>query len=171
MCFSQSSITFLIINFKLCVCCSFLLFRLDRSNSDGKTSLKWQKSPETTANSQDVSNFYWFTWKMFIFRNIYRCKSTIVRSSYHIIPYNVFKFLTVPLVNQHGVTQSLTLSWINRLLFLETWAWVTCGSLGNHLCFMFSSWHWPRLLNKSATFKTTLVQVCNIESYLCPRCV
>ena len=63
------------------------------------------------------------------------------------------------------------LSWINRLLFLETWAWSTCGSFGNHLFFLFLSWDWPRLLNKSATFKTTFVQVCNIESYYRPGCL
>ena len=31
-----------------------------RNNSDGKASLKRQKSPETTTDTLDVSNFYWF---------------------------------------------------------------------------------------------------------------
>ena len=39
------------------------------------------------------------------------------------IPYDVFKFSTVPLVTRLSVTQRVTLSWINRLLFVETWAW------------------------------------------------
>ena len=38
----------------------------------------------------------------------------------HTIPYNVFKFSTVPLVTQHRVTQQVTRSGINRWLFLET---------------------------------------------------
>ena len=32
----------------------------DRNNSDGKTSLKRQKSLETTTETQDASKFYWF---------------------------------------------------------------------------------------------------------------
>ena len=39
-------------------------------------NLKRQRSPETTANTQDES-----TCKMFIFWNIYRCKSTILSRS------------------------------------------------------------------------------------------
>ena len=33
-------------------------------NSDGKASLKRQKSPETTTDTQGMSKFYWFyeTW-------------------------------------------------------------------------------------------------------------
>ena len=50
---------------------------------DGKASLKRQKSPETTTDTQDASKFYWFYVKMFIFRNIYSCKSTIFRSPYY----------------------------------------------------------------------------------------
>ena len=34
--------------------------RLRLFNSDGKASLKRQKSQETTTNTQDVSKFYWF---------------------------------------------------------------------------------------------------------------
>ena len=34
--------------------------RGDGNNSDGKASLKRQKSPETTWDTQDVCNFYWF---------------------------------------------------------------------------------------------------------------
>ena len=29
-------------------------------NSDGKASLKQQKSPETTTDTQGMSKFYWF---------------------------------------------------------------------------------------------------------------
>ena len=32
----------------------------DMDNSDGKASLKWQKSPETTTDTQGMSKFYWF---------------------------------------------------------------------------------------------------------------
>ena len=47
----------------LCVRCSFrrfLLFKLafDMDNSDGKASLKQQKSSETTTDTQDASKFY-----------------------------------------------------------------------------------------------------------------
>ena len=38
--------------------CSALTSSLDRSNSDGKASLKRQKPPETTTDTQDVSKFY-----------------------------------------------------------------------------------------------------------------
>ena len=31
-----------------------------RNNTDGKASLKRQKSPETTKDTQDLSKFYWF---------------------------------------------------------------------------------------------------------------
>ena len=41
----------------------------------------------------------------------------------HTIPHKVFKFSTVPLVAGLRVTQRVTLSWINRLLFPETWTW------------------------------------------------
>ena len=55
----------------------------DMNNSDGKISLKRQKSPETTTETQDMGKFIDFTRKMFLFRNIYRCKSTIFRSPYY----------------------------------------------------------------------------------------
>ena len=32
----------------------------DRNSSDGEASLKRQKSPETTTDTQDVSKYYWF---------------------------------------------------------------------------------------------------------------
>ena len=32
----------------------------DMNNSDGKISLKRQKSPETTTETQDMGKFYWF---------------------------------------------------------------------------------------------------------------
>ena len=32
----------------------------DMDNSDGKASLKRQKSPETTTDTKGMSNFYWF---------------------------------------------------------------------------------------------------------------
>ena len=45
------------------------------------------------------------------------------------IPYNMFKFSTVPLITEHHITQHVLLSWINRFLFLETWAPDAFGSL------------------------------------------
>ena len=40
----------------------------DMDNSDGKASLKRQKSPETTTDTQGMSNFFIdFTCKIFIF--------------------------------------------------------------------------------------------------------
>ena len=38
--------------------CAALTSSFDRNNSDGKARLKRQKSPETTTDTQDVSNFY-----------------------------------------------------------------------------------------------------------------
>ena len=35
-----------------------LAFSFDRNNSDGKASLKQQKLPETTMDTQDVSKVY-----------------------------------------------------------------------------------------------------------------
>ena len=32
----------------------------NRNNSDGKASLKRQRTPETTTDTKDVSKFYWF---------------------------------------------------------------------------------------------------------------
>ena len=32
----------------------------DMDNSDGKASLKQQKSPETTTDTRGMSKFYWF---------------------------------------------------------------------------------------------------------------
>ena len=32
----------------------------DMNNSDGKITLKRQKSPETTTETQDMGKFYWF---------------------------------------------------------------------------------------------------------------
>ena len=62
--------------------CAALTPSFDKNNSDGKASLKQQKSPETTTDTQDASVID-FTSKIFIFRNIYRCKSTIFRSPYY----------------------------------------------------------------------------------------
>ena len=59
-----------------------LIQSFDWNNSEGKASLKQQKSPETTTDTQDASVID-FTSKIFIFRNIYRCKSTIFRSPYY----------------------------------------------------------------------------------------
>ena len=38
--------------------CAALTSSFDRNNSDGKASLKQQKSPETTTDTQDVSKCY-----------------------------------------------------------------------------------------------------------------
>ena len=55
---------------------------------------------------------------------------TITISKYDLtIPYNMFKFSTVSLVTEHHITQHVLLSWINRFLFLETWAPDAFGSL------------------------------------------
>ena len=64
--------------------CAALTSSFDRNNSDGKASLKQQKSPETTTDTQDASVID-FTCKIFIFRNIYHRKSTIFRSPYYFL--------------------------------------------------------------------------------------
>ena len=38
--------------------CAALTSSFDRNNSDGKASLKQQKSPETTTDTQGMSKFY-----------------------------------------------------------------------------------------------------------------
>ena len=38
--------------------CAALTSSFDKNNSDGKASLKQQKSPETTTDTQDVSKCY-----------------------------------------------------------------------------------------------------------------
>ena len=43
-----------------CVTRCVTLLSFDMDNSDGKASLKWQKSPETTTDTQGMSRFYWF---------------------------------------------------------------------------------------------------------------
>ena len=40
--------------------CAALTLSFDRNNSDGKASLKRQKSPEITTDTQDVIKFYRF---------------------------------------------------------------------------------------------------------------
>ena len=40
--------------------CAALTSSFDMDNSDGKASLKRQKSPETTTDTQGMSKFYWF---------------------------------------------------------------------------------------------------------------
>ena len=40
--------------------CAALTSSFDRNNSDGKVSLKQQKTPETTTDKQDASKCYWF---------------------------------------------------------------------------------------------------------------
>ena len=55
----------------------------NRNNRDGKTSLKRQRTPENTTDTQDAgvsSND--FTCEMFILRNIYHSKSTMFLSPY-----------------------------------------------------------------------------------------
>ena len=51
----------------------------NRSNSGGKTCLKRQKSPKTTTNISSID----FTCGIFIFRHIYRSKSTVFCFSYY----------------------------------------------------------------------------------------
>ena len=77
----------------------------DMDNSDGKASLKRQKSPETTTDTQVllILRVKYSYFEIFI----------VVNRPYfvpHTIPYNVFKFSTVPPVTQHRVTQRVTRS-------------------------------------------------------------
>ena len=58
---------------------------------NGRERQKLQRTYKMWVSSVD------FTCKMFIFRNIYHCESTIFRAPFT-IPYNVLKFSTVPLV-------------------------------------------------------------------------
>ena len=64
----------------------------DMDNSDGKASLKRQKSPETTTDTQGMSKF------LLILRVKYSYFEIVNRPYFvpHTIPYNVFKFSTVP---------------------------------------------------------------------------
>ena len=73
-------------------------------NSDGKASLKRQKSPETTTDTQGTSKFLLILRVKYSYFEIF----IVVNRPYfvpHTIPYNVFKFSTVPPVTQHRVTQ------------------------------------------------------------------
>ena len=68
----------------------------DMDNSDGKASLKRQKSPETTTDTQGMSNFFLLILRVkYSYFEIF----IVVNRPYfvpHTIPYNVFKFSTVP---------------------------------------------------------------------------
>ena len=70
----------------------------------------------------------------------------VVNQPYYVpytIPYNFFKFSTVLLVTEHRVTQRVTLSWINRWLFLEAWAWAACGDISKILTQVLNiQFHW-----------------------------
>ena len=73
-------------------------------NSDGKASLKRQKSPETTTDTQGMSNFLLILRVKYSYFEIF----IVVNRPYfvpHSIPYNVFKFSMVPPVTYHRVTQ------------------------------------------------------------------
>ena len=66
----------------------------DMDNSDGKASLKRQKSPETTTDTQGMSKLFDLRVKYSYFEIF-----IVVNRPYfvsHTIPYNVFKFSTVP---------------------------------------------------------------------------
>ena len=66
-----------------------LIQSFDWNNSEGKASLKQQKSPETTTDTQDASVID-FTSKILYFEIF-----IVVSRPYfvpHTIPYNVFKF-------------------------------------------------------------------------------
>ena len=64
-------------------------------NSDGKASLKRQKSPETTTDTQGMSKFLLILRVKYSDFEIF----IVVNRPYvvpHTMPYNVFKFSTVP---------------------------------------------------------------------------
>ena len=64
-------------------------------NSDGKASLKRQKSPETTTDTQGMSKFLLILRVKYSYFEIF----IVVNRPYfvpHTIPYNVLKFSTVP---------------------------------------------------------------------------
>ena len=75
--------------------CMYVCFDMD--NSDGKASLKQQKSPETTTDTRGMSKFLLILRVKYSYFEIF----IVVNRPYfvpHTIPYNVFKFSTVPLV-------------------------------------------------------------------------
>ena len=64
-------------------------------NSDGKASLKRQKSPETTTDTQGMSKFLLILRVKYSDFEIF----IVINRPYfvpHTMPYNVFKFSTVP---------------------------------------------------------------------------
>ena len=78
------------------VCTDFTNVRKvdDVNNSDGKASLKRQKSPENTTDAQGMSKFYWFYEKKCSYFEI----CIVVDRPYFVpytIPYNVQLFLVV----------------------------------------------------------------------------
>ena len=67
----------------------------DMDNSDGKASLKRQKSQETTTDAQGMSKFLLILRVKYSYFEIF----IVVNRPYfvpHTIPYNVFKISTVP---------------------------------------------------------------------------
>ena len=67
----------------------------DMDNSDGKASLKQQKSLETTTDTQGMSKFLLILRVKYSDFEIF----IVVNRPYfvpHTMPYNVFKFSTVP---------------------------------------------------------------------------
>ena len=76
----------------------------DMDNSDDKASLKRQKSPEITTDTQGTSKFLLILRVKYSYFEIF----IVVNRPYFVprtISYNVFKFSTVPPVTQHRVTQ------------------------------------------------------------------
>ena len=75
--------------------CAALTSSFDMDNSDGKASLKQQKSPETTTDTQGMSKFLLILHVKYSYFEIF----IVVNRPYfvpHSIPYNVFKFSMVP---------------------------------------------------------------------------
>ena len=64
-------------------------------NSDGKASLKRQKSPETTTDTQGMSKFLLILRVKYSYFEIFVVKNRPYFVP-HTIPHNVFKFSTVP---------------------------------------------------------------------------
>ena len=109
-------------------CVAFTL-SFEMSNSHGKASLNSRNRLKLQRTHRMWASFIDLPVKCSYFEIF-----TVVNRLYlflHSIPYNVFKFSTVPLVTQHRILQRVTLSWIDRWLFLETWAWAACGLAGS----------------------------------------
>ena len=89
--------------------CAALTSSFDMDNSDGKASLKQQKSLETSTDTQGMSKFLLILRVKYSYFEIFVVKNRPYFVP-HTIPYNVFKFSTVPLVTQPHFTQRMVLS-------------------------------------------------------------